>query len=100
MAASIPDVCSAQSCISPVPSSISPLVMNKTALAMILYTITLIPIGRTPSFLLGVISLQASSGATHFGSIRLVQRCLRVEANALHNLSEVEPKEVQIQFQS
>ena len=69
--------------------------IDRTALAIIRLTVSPIPMGRTPGFLLSAISLQAMRGEMLFGSTRHVQRRLAVAAIALHKVSEADLKEVQ-----
>ncbi len=58
----LPEICPAQSCTEPVVSCTSGLVIVRIALAMIRLTVSPIPIGRTPGFLLRAIRRHASKG--------------------------------------
>ena len=89
-AASVPAVWPAQSWVEPAASWISSLVTVSTALATILQTVSQIPIGRTPGFLLKAIKRQAKSGLSPSGSTKVVQIFLVRRANEWQISSEAD----------
>ena len=86
----------AQSWVEPAASWISSLVTVSTALATILRTVSQIPIGRTPGFLLRATKRQAKSGLSPSGSTKVVQIFLVRRANEWQISSEADLKEVHI----
>ena len=93
-AASMPDICPAQSCIDPAASCMSCWVICNIALAMIRHATSPIPIGRTPGFLSRAMRRQAKSGAVVDGSINSVQKRFAVLARDWHNSDETDLKDV------
>ncbi len=80
-AVSVPEIGPAQSCIDPVASCMSTLVIKRMALAMIRLAVSPIPIGRIPGHLLRAISRQANSGAVTIGSTMSVHSRLAEAAS-------------------
>ena len=65
------------------------LIVNRTALAMILPAVSAIPIGHTPGFLLSAIRQHASRGAMHFGSMSVVQILFATRDREEHSSTEL-----------
>ena len=67
-AASMPEIWPAQSCVVPAASWMSPFIIIRTDLAIIILAVLPMPMGRTPGFLSRAIRRQATKGAMLSGS--------------------------------
>ena len=92
--ASIPETWPAQSCSDPTASSTSCLVIDRMVLAMMRLTVSPMPIGRTPGFLLRAMSLQVKKAEIHLGSTKEVHNRLAVAASERQRSPEAAPNEV------
>ena len=88
IAASIPDIGPAQSCMDPAALWMSSEIIDSIALPMIRLSVSATPIGRTPGFLFSAMSLHAVRLSIALGSTYSVHRRLVIAATASQRSSE------------